>query len=373
MRRSVKTAIAVCIAAICAVFACGCGDDLYDSPDIQPHVIASPDPDYTPSVESWVDEYAMPEISGELTAAQYRDRIDTLYATVVYDKKRPRFAAEAKSDPAYAVYSAALELLSEIILEDWKTSQNGDYEIVHAIHDRLVCGVDYDFALYDEYRAGNTELAGNPAFHIDGALVNKKAVCDGIVRAFDFLCAMENIPAIRITGSYAGMPHAWNKVRVGGNWYNVDVTADIANYYVGGKRYKQLSHGYFLISDDTIKNFSPSSHDFMPPPFAATIDYDYYVAAQPTITVGGRAFSAHVRTRGELDALFSAISAQKGRVGKIEVKLDFRDKTQVNGADVYASEIAASYAKLKDARFTVSSGSKPYFRYPNGVYLFLMY
>ena len=59
-------------------------------------------------------------------------------------------------------------------------------------------------------------------------------------------------------------------------------------------------------------------------------------------------------------------------MGKIEVKLDFPNKTQVNTVDMYAAEIAAAY-KNRRQRLCLSVDKKPYFRYPNGVYVLLIY
>ena len=40
---------------------------------------------------------------------------------------------------------------------------------------------------------------------------------------------------------------------------------------------------------------------------------------------------------------------------------------------MYATEIAEAYRKVKKADFSFTATSKPYFQYPNGVYLFMIY
>lgn len=359
-------AVAASFAAVFVLI--GCGSDVVPSPDIMPHLIAGPDKNYVAPIDGF-EEYVMPATDGKLSDAEYRKRVDLLYSVVVYDGKRPVFAP---SDPVKPIYDEAKALLARYIVNDWHSSENGEFEIVHALHDYLVCNVSYDFGLYEHFLSG-ADVDDSPAFHIDGVLLNKRAVCDGLSRAFAFLCAMEDIDALRVTGSFASSPHAWNKVKINGAWYNVDVTSDAVYYSVGGAQYKQLSHGYFLLSDKTASEFKPTGYDFVDAGFVAESDYDYFGSNAPALSVGENVFSPVITSASALVELFEAVSEQKGRVGKIELKLDFPGKTQVGYYDAYASEIALAYAALDDPGFDISSSVKPYFRFPNGVYLFLLY
>lgn len=351
--------------AVATAFAlCGCGGNI-TSPDIPPHLVANKTPSSV--VIDKYDEFAMPEVSGTLSTAQYRDRVELLYNTVVYDGKKPVFVAD---DPVQPIYAVAHKILSDYVHDEWREDEF-EINVVHAVHDWLIANCDYDFALYKSYTDGHTDFASDPAFFIDGVLLNGKAVCDGLARTFNFLCAMEGIQSMRVTGSFASAPHAWNKVRVAGEWYNVDVTADSVHYSVGDKTYKQIAHGYMLISDDTISRFAPDGHVFNSTPFVASSDYDYYI--HDPIKIGGTSYSRVVKTQAQLNNIFSAVSDQKGKIGKIELRLDFAGKTQVNEADMYSSEIRAAYKNADDVGFDINSGTTPYFRFPNGVYLFLIY
>ncbi len=356
------------VAVFAATFAlAGCGGDIAVSPDIKPHLISTADVDYVAPIEHR-EEFVMPAVSGTDDKA-YRARMDLLYTAVVYDGKKPVFA---ENDPAKPVYDAAIALLSRYVRQDWHTGPKGEFEIVHALHDYLVSAIEYDFSLYSSFLSG-ADVSNDPSFHIDGVLLNRTAVCDGLSRAFVFLCAIEGIDALRITGSFASAPHAWNKVKLGGDWYNLDVTGDAVYYSVGSVRYKQLSHGFFLLSDKTISEFKPNGYDFTPSPFIAECDYDYHGTCVQSVDIGGKTYSSVVASKNALVSMFKAISGQKGKVGKIELKLDFPGKTQVNMVDMYTDDIAAAYAQLDDPGFDFSTYAKPYFRFPNGVYLFLMY
>ena len=341
---------------------CGCGGDI-TSPDILPHLVPAESRHAVP-IDGF-ETFAMPSFFGELSDAQYRERVELLYNTVVYDGKKPVFSA---NDPVAPIYEAAHEFLAMYIHDD---RDNREVNTVHAIHDFLIASTDYDFELYGAYQASGADYSGDPAFYIDGVLLNGRAVCDGLARTFNFLCAMEGLQSVRVTGSFASALHAWNKVKIGEQWLNVDVTSDAVHYTLGGKAYKQIAHGFMLISDETLKSFEPNGHDFVQTPFTSSIDYDYF--GGEVVTIGEKSYSRVVKSQTALNAIFSAVSAQKGKIGKIELKLDFAGKTQVNGTDMYTAEIKEAYGKVKNVGFDLSGDNIPYFRFPNGVYLFLIY
>ncbi len=367
----IRIAAAVFAALIFAVPLSGCSAES-PSPDLLPHLISKPDAAPVRPIDS-AESAELSEFTLPMSQDEYRARVDELYQTVVDLQKKPILSDD---DPVKPVYDAAIAVLDKYILNAWHTAPDGEYRKVHTIHDYLVYYVDYDFELYDRYQDGEA-VDGNAAFDLDGVFLNKRAVCNGLSRATSFLCAIEGIRSLRVTGTYLGSPHAWNKVNVGGVWYNVDVTADAANYTVdGGKNYKkQLTHGYFLLSDKTYRRFSPSGELSEAHVFTSTVkadvDYDYYSGI---VSVGEKHYPMTVTSKSQLLEIFSEIDDAERTVGKIELKLDFSDKDPdgVNSGDIYAREIKDAYKKLGSSDFS-SSSALPYMRYPNGVYLFLIY
>lgn len=94
-----------------------------------------------------------------------------------------------------------------------------DYEIVTAIHDKMVSTIKRDVS-------SQAAQSGN----IYGALVNKSAICDGYAKTFQYLLGKMNIPSVYYTGKGpSGTPHAWNAVLMKNEWYYADVTWDTLN------------------------------------------------------------------------------------------------------------------------------------------------
>ena len=87
-----------------------------------------------------------------------------------------------------------------------------DYEKEEYVHNALLDRIEYDIG------APLNQTAYS-------ALVNGRTVCAGYARAFQYLMGKLGIPCYYCTG-YAGQNHAWNIIRLDGEFYNVDTTWD---------------------------------------------------------------------------------------------------------------------------------------------------
>lgn len=87
-----------------------------------------------------------------------------------------------------------------------------DYEKEKSVHNALIERIDYNLAAPMNQSAYS-------------ALVDGQTVCAGYARAFQYLMQKLGIPCYYCTG-YSGQNHAWNIVKLGEDYYNVDVTWD---------------------------------------------------------------------------------------------------------------------------------------------------
>lgn len=99
---------------------------------------------------------------------------------------------------------------SEILAGAWNLGT--DYEKEQYIHDALVQIVKYKVSTPIDQSAYS-------------AIVLGESVCAGYARAFQYLMQQLGIPCYYCTG-YAGEDHAWNIVKMGSLYRNVDVTWD---------------------------------------------------------------------------------------------------------------------------------------------------
>ncbi|MBR5410996.1 MAG: hypothetical protein IK104_10045 [Clostridia bacterium] len=81
-----------------------------------------------------------------------------------------------------------------------------------------------------------------------GALVGKKAVCEGYAYAAKLVCDMARVPCCVLRGTVVSADgaeegHMWNAARLGGAWYHLDLTWDDPV----SERENNVQHAYFNV------------------------------------------------------------------------------------------------------------------------------
>lgn len=109
---------------------------------------------------------------------------------------------------------AVAALLQELNL--WDATE---YDKVKGIYDWICSNVTYD---YDNLNNKDYYLK-HSAY---AALVHRKAVCQGFAVLFYRLALELGVDCRYITGNSSGVAHAWNIVRLGSLYYNLDATWD---------------------------------------------------------------------------------------------------------------------------------------------------
>lgn len=267
-----------------------------------------------------------------------------LYKAVAWGYK-PVFMG-AQADNLQQIYDNAKDALSYIVSDEMS-----EYEKVHAIYDYIIYNVRYDHDCAnaeDAYVSGNLSLNEKMkyyGYYLEGIFLDKfykkdmHAVCDGKSKAFVLMCGIEGITAVRISGkassdgqNFGG--HAWNKVLLDLNgtgnkeWYFVDTTWGD----VGDDSKEFLSHAYFLLSDDEVKNTHVENPGHGYP--KAEGKFDYF--AHETYTSNGTEYN-YVITNRNLAAQQMA-RALKTLPESTIVEFEFAFSLTKDAAKIYAQE-----------------------------------
>lgn len=130
------------------------------------------------------------------------------------------------------------------------TPQMNDYEKALLLHNELARKVIYNKEVSDalnieDEAERNAALdaieAENPYIHTAyGSLINGDAVCDGYAKAYQYALYKVGILSHMVSGTAGGGGHAWNLVKLDGDWYYTDVTWDDDDY--------TTFHSYFNIT-----------------------------------------------------------------------------------------------------------------------------
>ncbi len=139
-----------------------------------------------------------------------------------------------------------------------------DFDKVKAIHDYIVLNTAYD---WDNFKQNKVPEASYTPY---GLLMNGIAVCEGYAKTMKLLLEKVGIETHYVTGKADGGDHAWNLVKVDGEYFYIDATwNDPVPNRVG-----EISYKYFLVPSVTLKK--DHSWDDKQFPVAKSNKYAYF-------------------------------------------------------------------------------------------------
>lgn len=151
------------------------------------------------------------------------------------------------ADRDQVILQSCRDLLGEIITEEMS-----DYEKELAVHDWMIAWAEYDQAALSSLPGAQpTPDSDNPY----GFFTGRAAICTGYTSTFQLLMDLLDIECVTVEGTaYNGTEdHAWNMVRLDGDWYCVDVTWDdpVSSTPVS----PAAAHMYFNVTSDFMRQF----------------------------------------------------------------------------------------------------------------------
>ena len=183
----------------------------------------------------------------------------------------------------YAIQSSTKTVASAVLI--YKHSSTEITRMEDAIDEevnRILDGITPDMSQYDIVKYFHDYICENVVYddeadncnNIYGAFVGKRALCQGMAKAFSYLCGKVGIETLTVTGDADGIAHMWNMVKIGGEWYHIDPTYDNAESPAYGR---YVRYDYFCLDDDTIyskRNIYRQDYEY---PRAASERCNYYV------------------------------------------------------------------------------------------------
>ncbi len=170
-----------------------------------------------------------------------------------YDEKRILRAwksgdTSGLSEKDLDIYDAAADILR------WNvTEEMSDWEKALAVHDWMVYNAEYDTNMLSQLPNYEEDPDNDNPY---GFLVHRKGICKGYTSSFQLLMDILGVECISVQGEADGASegweeHAWNMIRLDGDWYVVDCTWDdpLSRGPVGDA----LHHRYFCVTSDFIR------------------------------------------------------------------------------------------------------------------------
>ena len=165
--------------------------------------------------------------------------------------------------------------LDEVVKE--ASGGSTDFDKLLLIHDKLIEICDYDHAAAEASESEDIGFAGSSY----GCLVEHMAVCEGYAQAFalaaqkmGFECGMVCGDAW-IENDKRYEKHAWNYVKVDGEYYWLDVTWDENTTELESKYIPM--HKFFMLDDSRFMKGRTVDEDVPFVPTCSSMDENYYV------------------------------------------------------------------------------------------------
>ena len=161
----------------------------------------------------------------------------------------------------------------------WINDDMSDFEMVLKVYENIIKLIDYDTIGLEKQkaeRAKNDDQDDTPddLRSIYGVFVNKKAVCAGYAKATQYLLNMLGIECTY----YSNDSHAWNIVKLEGEYYHLDTTwGDSSNTKPEKNVSDDISYDCFCITSEELARIE--EHDLnpdFPAPECTATSCNYY-------------------------------------------------------------------------------------------------
>ena len=210
----------------------------------------------------WKTYYAVladhPEIFWIDTSAQIQE--SGLTKKVVSYKFDTTVPAESRASMRQSIESAADACIGQI------PEGASDYDKIKFVYEYIIDSTEYD-------------ASGADNQNIQSVLLNRRSVCAGYAKAFQYVLNRMGLFCTYITGTIkGGGDHGWSMVRIDGQYYYVDVTWGdpvFANQMDGAASHA-MNYNYLCCTEkDLFKTHTPDGSILLPP--CTSDDYNYYI------------------------------------------------------------------------------------------------
>lgn len=163
------------------------------------------------------------------------------------------------------IHQDEIDRIGEDFLKNNIIPTMSNYEKILKAHDYIILNSRYDERLESE---GSVPPESNSSY---GVLALGVGVCEGYAKAFKHLLDVLNIESMIVVGTSRDENHAWNLVKIDGEYYHIDPTW---NDPVTNDGSDILRHNYFNLSDKKISKTHIWDRDKYPP--ANSDKYNYF-------------------------------------------------------------------------------------------------
>ena len=235
-----------------------------------PEPTTTPEPTPTPSPSEAPAETGRPVLNPDLDTSDFvpftapNDANMEIYDTSAIKAAWETGDEEGLSDKDAAILEQCRAVLGELITEDMT-----DFQKELAVHDWIV-----EHGSYDQTVHSNAGHSGRTGYRDPyGILVGGYGNCLGYSTTFQLLMDLCDVECITVVGAAFDSleDHAWNMVKLDGEWYCVDVTWDDPTMGNGNTN-SVVRHRYFNVTSQHMRD-TDHQWDYLYVPEATATHY----------------------------------------------------------------------------------------------------
>lgn len=167
--------------------------------------------------------------------------------------------SEQEREETQQQIDAKVDEILSAVLEEWD-----DYSKAKYVFEYLASNVEYDADAPENQNMISTFLYG-------------RTVCQGYACGTQYLLRKLGIQSAIVTGTASGQSHAWNLVKMDGEYYYIDTTWGNSSYLdEGSGKTRFVNYNYFGVTSEQIGVTHQANDYFVLPECWATAD-NYYV------------------------------------------------------------------------------------------------
>ena len=199
-----------------------------------------------------------------------------------------------------------------------------DIEKEIIIHDRISNDVKY-------YKEEDIPRKYHTA---EGTLLEGIGVCDSFSKAYQLVLNKVGIDSIIVLGNLNDSPHAWNMVKLGDNWYHVDITSSHSIYDESGI----INHAYCNLTTEAEKAFVTLGNEAIIP-LANSNEYNYYfynnLVIEEDADIDARINEIYNHFSGLNYIEFYLVGDVSSKITKVLTALRDIDESYLDGSKLY--------------------------------------
>lgn len=214
------------------------------------------------------------EHTGPLVREVTKERCFDIMNAVIYDNAEIFWCANSMGSVSYNSAGIAVDVFFKYIMTPSEAKSRkkriekeikpflkgikqsmSDYEAALHTYENIVSIIDYDsIGLKEQEMDPNSDNKPDNLRSIYGVFVEKKAVCAGYAKAFQYITNRLGIECSYVRGPcHSGEWHAWNIIKLEGEYYYVDSTwDDHTNTDERKNGRSEVSYDYFCITTEEI-------------------------------------------------------------------------------------------------------------------------